>query len=56
VAAAHQFLTLDDQCGYVDTSGKPNPHINSADERIRDLASIGAAVIGRYRKLYFATL
>lgn len=49
VVAAHQFLTLHNECGYVDTAGNPNPNYESADERIRDLASVGAAVIGRYR-------
>ena len=49
VVAAHQFLTLHNECGYVDSTGNPNPNYESADERIRDLASVGAAVVGRYR-------
>lgn len=48
VAAAHQFLTLNGECGYVDRDGRPNPAYDSADARIRELAKIGAAVIQRY--------
>jgi hypothetical protein len=48
VAAAHQFLTLHGECGYVDRDGRPNPDYDSADTRIRGLAAIGAAVIQRY--------
>lgn len=48
VAAAHQFLTLRGECGYVDRDGRPNPAYDSADARIRELAKIGAAVIQRY--------
>lgn len=49
VVAAHQFLTLHGECGYVDALGSPNPAYKSADERIRELAKLGAAVIGRYQ-------
>jgi len=48
VVAAHQFLTLHGECGFVDGEGKPNPDYASADERIRSFARIGAAVIERY--------
>jgi hypothetical protein len=48
VVAAHQFLTLHGECGYVDADGRPNAIYNSADERITSLAKIGAAVIQRY--------
>ncbi len=48
VAAAHQFLTLHGECGYVDRDGSPNPDYDSADARIQGLAKIGAAVIQRY--------
>jgi hypothetical protein len=48
VAAAHQFLSLHGECGYVDRDGHPNARYNSADARIRQLAKIGAAVIQRY--------
>jgi hypothetical protein len=48
VAAAHQFLSLHGECGYVDAKGLPNPAYASADERIRGLAKIGAAVVQRF--------
>lgn len=48
VAAGHQFLCLHGECGFVDGDGNPNPDFTSADERIRSLAGIGAAVIRRY--------
>jgi hypothetical protein len=48
VVAAHQFLSLHCECGYVDSGGRPNPGYASADERIRSLANFGAAVIQRY--------
>jgi hypothetical protein len=51
VAAAHQFLTLHGECGYVDGAGNPNPAYATADQRIRDLARLGAAVIGRYQEV-----
>ena len=48
VTAAHQFLTLHGDCGYVDSAGNPNPAYATADERIRGLAQVGAAVIAKY--------
>jgi hypothetical protein len=48
VVAAHQFLSLHGERGYVDADGRPNATYASADERIRSLAKIGAAVIQRY--------
>jgi len=48
VAAAHQFLSLHGECGYVDGDGRPNPDYDSADSRISHLAKLGAAVIQRY--------
>ncbi|MGD9632909.1 MAG: hypothetical protein AB7G28_13440 [Pirellulales bacterium] len=48
MAAAHQFLSLHGERGYVDTDGRPNSDHNSADVRIKELAKIGAAVIQRY--------
>lgn len=48
VAAAHQFLCLHSECGYVDQAGRPNASYHSAEERIRGLSRIGAAVIQRY--------
>jgi hypothetical protein len=49
VAAAHQFLTLHGQTGFVDGSGNPNPAYKNAEERIADFAKLGAAVIRRYQ-------
>ncbi len=46
--AAHQFLTLHGECGFVDGQGNANPDYASADERITSFAKIGAAVIERY--------
>ncbi len=48
VVAAHQFLSLHGQRGYVDAAGQPNTEYASADERIKALARIGAAVVRRY--------
>jgi hypothetical protein len=48
VVAAHQFLTLHGECGYVDNEGRPNADYGSADARIEAFARIGAAVIQRY--------
>jgi hypothetical protein len=48
VVAAHQFLTLHGECGFVDEEGNPNPDDASAEERIRRFARVGAAVIQRY--------
>jgi hypothetical protein len=48
VVAAHQFLALHDECGFVDATGNPNAAYGSADQRIRALARVGAAVIERY--------
>ncbi len=48
VAAAHQFLSLHEEIGFVDGDGRPNADYDSADTRITQLAKIGAAVIQRY--------
>jgi hypothetical protein len=50
VVAAHQFLTLHGQCGYVDAQGNANSAYGSAQQRIVDLAALGSAVIARYRQ------
>jgi hypothetical protein len=49
VIAAHQFLTLHGEFGYVDANGRPNPAYRTADERIRAMARLGAAVVHAYR-------
>lgn len=48
VVAAHQFLTLHGECGFVDSHGKPNPAYPSADARIAAFRSLGETVIQRY--------
>jgi len=48
VVAAHQFLSVSGDCGFVDADGSPNPAYSSADDRIQSMAKIGAAVIQRY--------
>jgi hypothetical protein len=50
VAAAHQFLTLHGEVGYVDSSGKLNPSYSHAEDRIVTFARLGAAVIRRYQE------
>ncbi|MBN1943503.1 MAG: hypothetical protein JW849_09455 [Phycisphaerae bacterium] len=48
VIAAHQFLRLHGECGYVDAEGNPNPDYDSAEDRIQGMAKLGAAVIENY--------
>ncbi len=50
VIAAHQFLTLHGQTGYVDADGRPNAEYPDADTRIKAFAKLGAAVIRRYQE------
>ena len=48
VVAAHQYLTLMGQPGFVDTKGAPNPDYPHAEARIAAFRRLGAAVIARY--------
>lgn len=48
VVAAHQFLSLHGEAGFVDARGDPNPDYCTAGERIAAFAGIGAAVMERY--------
>ncbi|MFA6134039.1 MAG: hypothetical protein WC869_08505 [Phycisphaerae bacterium] len=48
VAAAHQFLRLHGQCGFVDAQGRKNDAYRSDEERIAAFSRLGAAVIQRY--------
>lgn len=48
VVAAHQFLTLHGECGFVDSAGVPNPKYSSTEERIAAFRKLGAAVIAKY--------
>ncbi|MGD0091758.1 MAG: hypothetical protein ABSE73_17725 [Planctomycetota bacterium] len=48
VVAAHQFLCLHGECGFVDKQGRPNPAYKDAEERIGAFRKLGAAVVKRY--------
>jgi hypothetical protein len=48
VIAAHQFLVLNGECGFVDGRGRLNPNFASDAARIESLARLGAAVIETY--------
>jgi len=48
VVAAHKFLTLHGQCGFVDSQGRPNPEYKDDEARIRAFAQFGAAVMETY--------
>ncbi len=48
VVAAHQFLTLHGECGFVDGEGRPNPKYPDPTTRIAAFHALGAAVIRRY--------
>jgi len=48
VVAAHQFLCLHGECGFVDGQGRPSPVYKDAEERIGAFRKLGAAVIHRY--------
>lgn len=48
VVAAHQFMVLNGECGFVDAQGTPNPAYASDEERISAFARLGAAVIEKY--------
>ena len=51
VVAAHQFLTVHNECGYVDGEGNLNPEYRSCEERVGAFAALGAAVIQRYYEM-----
>ena len=48
VTAAHQFLALHGECGFVDAEGRPNPAYSSDEERIAAFRRLGAAVMETY--------
>lgn len=48
VVAAHQFLTLHGEVGYVDAAGKLNNAFTSDQKRIETFRRLGAAVIEKY--------
>ena len=48
VFAAHQFLALHGECGFVDSAGRKNPAYKNDEDRIAAFRSLGAAVIEKY--------
>ena len=48
VLAAHQFLALSGEPGFVDGAGVPDPAYPTPDARIAAYAALGAAVLARY--------
>ncbi|MFW6132376.1 MAG: hypothetical protein ACOC8F_00660 [Planctomycetota bacterium] len=48
VVAAHQFLRLHGQTGYVDDAGRLNPDYAGDEQRIADFAALGRAICRRY--------
>lgn len=52
VSAAHQFLVLAGECGFVDKQGQPNSDFDSAEERIAALAKLGGAVIQKFFEMH----
>ncbi len=50
VVAAHQYLTLHGQCGYVDGEGRLNQTYKTDESRIAAFRSLGAAVIRKYEE------
>lgn len=51
VVAAHQFLSMMQQPGFVDGQGRPNAEYKDAESRIAAFRRFGAAVIERYYRL-----
>jgi len=51
VIAAHQFLNVHHDCGYVDDTGSLNPGYSSHADRVADFARLGAAVVRRYNEI-----
>jgi predicted metal-dependent phosphoesterase TrpH len=48
VVAAHEFLTLHGECGFVDAQGAPNPRYPNAPARIAEFMALGESVIHQY--------
>jgi hypothetical protein len=48
VGAAHEFLTLHGEIGFVDAEGNPNRDYDAPEARIEAFAKLGAAVIQTY--------
>ncbi len=52
VVAAHAFLTLHGECGYVDSDGELCPGYDSVEKRIAAFRVMGAVVLRRYVEKY----
>ena len=50
VLAAHQYLALNSETGFVDDKGELNGNYKNLNERIAKFSSMGAAVIKRYKE------
>ncbi|MBN1795957.1 MAG: hypothetical protein JW804_04730 [Sedimentisphaerales bacterium] len=48
VVAAHQYLSANGKCGFVDENGLANPDYEDAEERIKAFKKIGEAVLHKY--------
>ena len=51
VMAAHQFLALHGECGFVDSAGRKNPAYRNDEDRIAAFRALGAAVIEKYYRV-----
>jgi hypothetical protein len=49
VVAAHQYLTMHGEPGFVDADGRPNPAYATDEERIKTFANIGAELLERFK-------
>lgn len=54
VVAAHQFLNLHGQCGYVDAQGRLNPEFDDPEKRIAAFRGLGETLIHRYLEKHCA--
>lgn len=52
VVAAHEFLKLHGECGFVTQDGTPNPAFSNDESRIAHFRNFGAAVIESYFQTY----
>lgn len=52
VVAAHQYLTLNGQPGFVDGDGRLNPAYPTDEARIEAFGKLGASVIARYLAIF----
>jgi hypothetical protein len=48
VLAAHQYLSANGKCGFVDENGSPNPDYSSSAERMKAFKEIGESVLSNF--------